>query len=458
MLNSFLKLELLNINLSYPFLFLIIIGIVFLLCSAFFKLHKSFYIALTALSLVLSAFLILSKASNEGLELYAFLDTLTNDIVSFYSSLIILGFSFLYILMQNKESKGEFYALFLFMVASLLLMVSSSNLVLIFIALEGSSLALYTLIAMKASKNAISSAIKYFSLAIIGSGFFVMAAALIYAKIGTLDLIWNLKDDLKGDFTFLSACVMIFILCAIKLSLVPFHFWLKDVYYASNSTLIAFISVVPKIAILAVIIRIFSFLNGSGFEKLIIFLAVFSMLSASLAALSQNNIKKMLAYSSVVHSSFVLLACVPLIKGENFNLNSIFLYWLLFAFANYGVFMVLNSYKNADFKDLNSLLYKKPVMAFCLSISVLSLAGIPPFAGFLAKFVILKELVVNDYWYLALFIAFASMIMLYAYLKILINALFIKAKITHIFELNFTQKLILTLCIFVSIFAILLML
>lgn len=154
----------LNIPLSYPFAFLIAVAIVLLLCSGFWKFHRTFYMATSSLSLIVSVFLILNNIAAQGLEAKGFLGTLNNDIVSLYASLVILCFSFLYLLMQKEENQGEFYSLFLFMVAGLLLMVSSSNLILIFIGLESSSLALYTLIAMRGSNNAISSAIKYLAL------------------------------------------------------------------------------------------------------------------------------------------------------------------------------------------------------------------------------------------------------------------------------------------------------
>ncbi|TKX30858.1 NADH-quinone oxidoreductase subunit N [Campylobacter estrildidarum] len=446
----------LNISLSYPFLFLIIVAIVLLLCSAFWKFHRTFYIATCSLSLVVSAFLILNNVDEQGLGLKkAFLGTLNNDIVSFYASLVILCFSFLYLLMQKDEDKGEFYSLFMFMVSSLLLMVSSSNLILIFIGLEASSLALYTLIAMRGTNNAVSSAIKYFSVAAVGSGFFVMASALIYMKTGTLDL--DSKLALQKDPVLLSAGVMIFVLCAVKLSLAPFHFWLKDVYFAAYSNLAAFISVVPKIAMFVVVIRLFEFLNHLDFENIISLLAVFSMLAAAIAALSQKDAKKVFAYSSIVHSSFVLAACIPLLSVEENVLNPIFIYWIFFSFANYGVFLILSTFKSSSFDEFNALLVKKPLIALSLTFCVLSLAGIPPFGAFWGKVIVLKTLITANYWYLALFMALASVLMLYSYLKIVIHALFIKTEPKVCAQLNFIQSFILALCTLISIFALFLL-
>ncbi|EAH5886122.1 NADH-quinone oxidoreductase subunit N [Campylobacter upsaliensis] len=455
----------LNVELAYPFLLLIAAAIILLLCSAFYRFKANFYAALSLLALMASFFLELSNVNAFGFNSNAFLGTLNNDIIAFYAQCVILLFSFLYLLMDKKDHIGEFYALFLFMIASLMLMVSSSNLLLIFIGLEASSLALYTLIAMQGSRNAISSALKYFSVAAVGSGFFVLACAFIYFKMGKFDLSLSLNGGSK-DIWLLSAGVLIFVLCAIKLSLAPFHFWLRDVYYASHSNLVAFISVVPKIAMFAVLIRLFDFFNYAEFGTIIAILAVFSMIVASLAALSQNDVKKMFAYSSVVHSSFVLVALVPMLSFKlgddlNFVFWVVFGYWILFAFANYGVFLILSTLQKSSFETLNSLLNVKPFLAFALGLCALSLAGIPPFGLFWGKFMVLKSLVENDLAYLALFVALASVLMLYNYLKIIIHSFFMRKKVAEkeLYEdLKWEQKLALTLCVIVNVFALLLML
>ncbi|ELP6346613.1 NADH-quinone oxidoreductase subunit N, partial [Campylobacter upsaliensis] len=446
----------LNVELAYPFLLLIAAAIILLLCSAFYRFKANFYAALSLLALMASFFLELSNVNAFGFNSNAFLGTLNNDIIAFYAQCVILLFSFLYLLMDKKDHIGEFYALFLFMIASLMLMVSSSNLLLIFIGLEASSLALYTLIAMQGSRNAISSALKYFSVAAVGSGFFVLACAFIYFKMGKFDLSLSLNGGSK-DIWLLSAGVLIFVLCAIKLSLAPFHFWLRDVYYASHSNLVAFISVVPKIAMFAVLIRLFDFFNYAEFGTIIAILAVFSMIVASLAALSQNDVKKMFAYSSVVHSSFVLVALVPMLSFKlgddlNFVFWVVFGYWILFAFANYGVFLILSTLQKSSFETLNSLLNVKPFLAFALGLCALSLAGIPPFGLFWGKFMVLKSLVENDLAYLALFVALASVLMLYNYLKIIIHSFFMRKKVAEkeLYEdLKWEQKLALTLCVIV---------
>lgn len=462
-MNEILTLSDLHMDLAYPFLFLIAVALVLLLCSAFCKFNASFYLGTSLLAIVTSFFLSLSNVNALGLQDKAFFNTLNNDIIAFCAICVILLFSFLYLCMDKGERRGEFYTLFLFMNASFMLMVSSSNLVLIFIGLEASSLALYTIIAMQGSKNAISSAIKYFSVAAVGSGFFVLACALIYVETGSLSLVVPLFDS---SALVLGSSILILVLCAIKLSLVPFHFWLRDVYYASNSNLVAFISVVPKMAMLVVLIRLFTFYNEQSGEIVLYTLAIFSMLAAALAALSQKDAKKMLAYSSVVQSSIIVLAIVSVFTRfsymEEGGLNSvlflIFMYWILFAFANYGLFFILSLFKKSDFNSLNNLFSKSPALALSLAICTLSLAGIAPFGLFWGKYMIFETLITMDKWYFALFVALASVLMLVSYLKLIIHSFFMKDVANFNFKINLRQKIVLTFCVLVNIFTPLLML
>ena len=452
--------KVLNIPLIYPIMFLVAVAIFLLIVGAFKNLHKSFYIGISSFSLLISFLMVLKLDFGK-----AFLDTFLFDELSFLSICMILTFSILYLLMENEENKSEFYALFLFMIASLMLMVSSTNLMMIFIALESSSLVLYTLIALKADRNSVSSALKYFSVAGVGSGFFVLASALLYLKTGQIDLYEISKLDINlNDYFVLSCFTMIFILCAIKLSLVPFHFWLKDVYFATNSNLTAFISVVPKIAMIAFVARIFMILQYSYFDYVITFLVIFSMFSASIVSLIQTNIKKMLAYSSITHSSFVLVSLMVLLNANsdfmigNYNnidyliFFGVFVYWFIFAFSNYGLFLMLSTFKNTNYQSLNGMLTKKPFLAIILSIFTLSLIGIPPFGIFLGKVYVMTTAIISDYWYLALCIGISSAIMLYAYLKIIINALFIKSDNFIEGKLNFRQNVILGICFIMSTF------
>ncbi|TEY03182.1 NADH-quinone oxidoreductase subunit N [Campylobacter sp. US33a] len=456
MLNN-IDFQILNIPLAFPVLVLVMGAIILLLCSAFKNLHRSFYVAFSLIFLVFSfALMYFEDFSTNS---YAFFETLQTDSLALGAQKIILIFSAFYVLMDVKQKQGEFYALLLFIAASLMLMVSSSNLILIFIGLESSSLALYTLIAMRGTRNAISSAIKYFSVAAVGSGFFVLACALIYMKTGSLAI--NKAMQNSNDVLTIGAFAMMLVIAGVKLSLMPFHFWLKDVYYASNANLVAFISVVPKIAMVAFVCRLFAFVPQANFIYVVMIFASFSMLISSIVALSQNDVKKMLAYSSISHSSFALMALIPILSDYEFfssSLDSVMAYWTLFAFANYGTFLLLSLTKSSSYDALAALFKFKPVLALLLGIFVLSLAGIPPFGVFWGKVMIMLRSIEAGYWYLALIMALSSALIVFAYFKIIIYAFFKKnLGFEGVEKLQMSQILVLTLSLIASLFYVLIL-
>ncbi|WP_291950404.1 NADH-quinone oxidoreductase subunit N [Campylobacter sp.] len=452
--------ERLNFVLLWPMLSLFLWAIVLLLLSVFTKFSRNFYtsvsvIALLGSSLLLSIFngFVLSNTN-------AFFGLFISDNYAIFAQVIIIVFSIFYLIMDVKEKRTEFFPLFLFMIACLILMVSSTNLIVIFLALEGSSLALYTLIALRGTHNAISSSIKYFAIAAIGSGFFVFACAFVYLKIGSLDLVDLLHSEYIANPILLSAGVMFLVIVGIKLSIAPFHFWLKDVYYGAYTTFVAFISVVPKIAMIIVVLRIFSALGGGvKFEYIVVFLAIFSMLSASIVALVQNDVKKMLAYSSITHSSFILAAII-----SEINLNfqdggilylmavyALFLYWIVFAFANYGLFLILSLFKESSYESFAGLFNKRPVLSVIIALLILCIAGIPPFGVFWGKLLILASILTSGYYIVMFAIAVSSMIMLYAYLKVLIYIFFKKFDYSQSEQLYVRQKVILCFCLIGSL-------
>lgn len=455
--------EKLNFVLVLPVLSLFFWAIVLLLLGAFKQYSRNFYVATSVFALALSLLLLENFNGFAGTNSDAFFGLLISDSYAIFSQRIILVFSIFYLLMDKDEDKFEFYALFLFMVACFLLIVASSNLIIIFLALEGSSLALYTLIALRGTHNAISSSIKYFTLAAVGAGFFVFACAFVYLKTKSLNLDNLLHSEYISDPILLCAGAMFLVIVGVKLSIAPFHFWLKDVYYGAHTNLVAFISVVPKIAIIIVVLRIFSALGGGvKFEYIVCILAIFSMIGASVMALIQSDIKKMLAYSSVVHSSFILALIVSSMSvssqgdGTSYLLSvfALFVYWITFAFVNYGIFLILSLFKKTSYESLKGLFEQRPLLSIVLAILVLSLAGIPPFGIFWGKIFILTSILNSGYFVLIFAIALSSMIMLYAYLKILIYVFFKKGDPETSDKLSVIQKIILFICFLGNIFCV----
>ncbi|EHZ4885125.1 NADH-quinone oxidoreductase subunit N [Campylobacter lari] len=455
------SLEKLNFVLLFPMLSLLFWAITLLLLSVFKKLSRNFYIGASVIALF-SALCFLLLYNGFVLDnSHAFFGLFVSDNYAIFAQIIILVFSMLYLLMDKDEQKAEFFSLFLFMVASLILMVSSTNLIVIFLALEGSSLALCTLIALRGTHNAISSSIKYFTLAAVGAGFFVFACAFVYLKTQSLDLDNLLYSEYISDPILLCAGVMFLVIVGVKLSIAPFHFWLKDVYYGVHTNFIAFISIVPKIAMIIVVLRIFSALGGGvKFEYIVALLAIFSMLTVSIVALIQKDVKKMLAYSSITHSSFILAVIVSSMSvssqgdGTSYWLSifALFAYWISFAFANYGIFLILSLFQKSSFESFSGLFDQRPVLSIILTIFILCIAGIPPFGIFWGKILILASILNSGYYVLVFVIALSSMIMLYAYLKILIYVFFKKSYLVESMKLNIKQKIILSICLIGSLF------
>ncbi|CAG9960074.1 NADH-quinone oxidoreductase subunit N [Campylobacter lari] len=461
------SLEKFNFVLLFPVLSLLFWAIVLLLLDAFKKLSRNFYIGASVIALF-SALCFLLLYNGFVLDnSHAFFGLFVSDNYAIFAQIVILVFSMLYLLMDKDEQKAEFFSLFLFMIASLILMISSTNLIVIFLALEGSSLALYTLIALRGTHNAISSSIKYFTLAAVGAGFFVFACAFVYLKTKSLDLDNLLYSEYISDPILLCAGVMFLVIVGVKLSIAPFHFWLKDVYCGVHTNFIAFISIVPKIAMIIVVLRIFSALGGGvKFEYIVALLAIFSMLVVSIVALIQKDVKKMLAYSSITHSSFILAVIVSSMSvssqgdGTSYLLSifALFVYWISFAFANYGIFLILSLFQKSSFESFSGLFNQRPVLSIMLAIFILCIAGIPPFGIFWGKILILASILNSGYYVLIFAIALSSMIMLYAYLKILIYVFFKKAQIIESANLDVKQKIILCLCLIGSVSCVFLLL
>ncbi|MCV3381503.1 NADH-quinone oxidoreductase subunit N [Campylobacter sp. IFREMER_LSEM_CL2127] len=461
------SLEKFNFVLLFPVLSLLFWAIVLLLLDAFKKLSRNFYIGASVIALF-SALCFLLLYNGFVLDnSHAFFGLFVSDNYAIFAQIVILVFSMLYLLMDKDEQKAEFFSLFLFMIASLILMISSTNLIVIFLALEGSSLALYTLIALRGTHNAISSSIKYFTLAAVGAGFFVFACAFVYLKTKSLDLDNLLHSEYISDPILLCAGVMFLVIVGVKLSIAPFHFWLKDVYCGVYTNFIAFISIVPKIAMIIVVLRIFSALGGGvKFEYIVALLAIFSMLVVSIVALIQKDVKKMLAYSSITHSSFILAVIVSSMSvssqgdGTSYLLSifALFVYWISFAFANYGIFLILSLFQKSSFESFSGLFNQRPVLSIMLAIFILCIAGIPPFGIFWGKILILASILNSGYYVLVFAIALSSMIMLYAYLKILIYVFFKKAQIIESANLDVKQKIILCLCLIGSVSCVFLLL
>lgn len=344
------------------------------------------------------------------------------------SAFVITIFS--YISLRNRfpgKRREEYYVLLLLAVMGAMAMVISSHFVSFFVGLEILNIALYTLISYYRERSeSLEAGIKYLILAAMSSAILLFGMALIYTVTGTLSFqaLGAMSVHLDG-----AARAMLFggaglLLSGIgfKLALAPFHLWAPDVYEGASSPVSAFIATISKGAVMAVLLRFLSLSRLYSFPRVMLvltILAILSMLVGNLLALRQNNIKRMLAYSSIAHFGYVLVA---LIAGREGGTPAVIFYltaYNLAVLAAFGLVTVLSTTDEEamDIGNYTGLFWRRPVLACVLSIVLLSLAGIPLTAGFMGKFLLVKVAVGNSDWLLAFVLIGSSVVGLFYYLR-----------------------------------------
>ena len=402
------------------------------------KLHKSLYVMLTLLVLFVDFGATLGLNVNER----GFFDVMLIDGISIISQLMIIVGSMIFIPLAltskrfHEYSYPEFFALFLFMIAGFQFMVASDNLILIFVGIETASLSLYTLIALHNRSNSYEAAVKYFTMGALAAAFYAMGSAVIYALTGSVEL-YKVAEVMATRLNEAGLMIAIFgssmlllVAFAFKLSLFPFHTWAPDVYEGASAPLAGYMSVVPKIAAFVVTIRIFGMYIDLGVEWVrivLLVMAVVTMTLANIMALVQEDVKRMLAYSSISHAGFIMAA---LALDTTEGTTAIFLYYALFMFTNLGAFSMLwiSRHKNRRFDKRYDHPYEKfagfikimPVGAVVMAVFMLSLAGVPPFSLFWGKIYVMQAAVNAGYVWLAIVMGLNSAIAAYYYLKLIV--------------------------------------
>ena len=347
-------------------------------------------------------------------------------------SVLIVGlFSFIYF-EEREENPKEYYILLFLATLGASMLTISRHFISLFIALELLSVSLYPLIAyLRNRNNAIEAGVKYLVLAAVTSAFLLFGMALIYMDTGSMDFaviaqrIGNSPSPL-----FITGIGIMVVAIGFKLALVPFHLWAADVYQGSPSPVTAFIATASKIGVFAVLLRFALAINLQHYPIAVtIFsvLAIVSMIVGNLLALRQENVKRLLAYSSIAHFGYLLVAFLP---GNDAGIEISVFYLLSYSLtllAAFGVITLLST-RQKDAEDLSvykGLFWKNPLMAAVLTFALLSLAGIPLTAGFLAKFFVLTTGVQQNLWVPVVVLVLSSVIGLYYYLRI-ISAMFAK--------------------------------
>lgn len=411
-----------------------IVGALVILCIDLSnkKLDKSLYIMLAALFLLIDLGTLLGyNGAVRGM-----FDLMLVDGISILSQSIIIIASILFILLSMTKQRfhesqyPEYFALYLFMIAGFQFMVSSDSLILIFVGLETASMALYTMIAMHNRTNAIEAAIKYFTMGALAAAFFAFGSLIFYALTGTVELGKISEVLVASNFAnypvILLGVVFILGALAFKLSIVPFHTWVPDVYEGSTAALAGFMSIVPKMAGFVVAIRFFEIFvaaDNAWVTAILYGAVVLTMTVPNVIALLQTDINRMLAYSSISNAGFAMGA---ILIGTTQATSGLFLYWILFFVTNLGGFAMLWMNRNKDYHTFSSdhalekyagLVKTSPFTACIMGLFLLSLAGIPPFALFWGKMYLLGAAVNAGFIVLAIIMALNSAIAAFYYLK-----------------------------------------
>lgn len=448
-----------------------IVGALVILCLDLVSKNaeKQLYVVLTILFLLID----LGTLVGYGGPTRGFFDVMLVDGISILAQIMMVvgtGFFILLTLTNQKSHEyryPEYFALFLFMTAGFQFMVASDNLILIFVGLETASMALYTLIAMHNRDKATEAAVKYFTMGALAAGFFAFGSMLLYYVTGSVELEVIASHFAQTNFenyTFILLGV-VFMIGAIgfKLSLVPFHIWAPDVYEGSNAAMAGYIAVIPKIAILVVAIRFFGvFVSADDVwvEGILWAMAVVTMTIPNLIALVQTDVKRMLAFSSISHAGFVLVA---IMLGTSQSIEALFFYWILFGFVILGAFAMLWVHKTKEapsyygFKTdyqldkFTGLVKTAPVSAFMLGIFMFALAGVPPFSVFWGKMYLVSATINSGEIVLAIIMVLNSAIAAFYYLKLVVY-MFLKEREGD--DIEFFESNNLSLRIVISIAAV----
>ena len=458
-----------NLNLILPEIF-ISLSIMFLLILGVYKKEGSKLTFNISLLVLLITAIITFNETFAISRTTLFNDSVVIDYMASLMKIITLLGAFLALIISSsylktfKIFKIEYPILILSSVLGMMVMISSNDLMVFYMGLELQSLALYVLATFNRDQLKSSEAgLKYFVLSALSSGLLLYGCSLIYGFSGStnFNLISNQLNSNEYVLTF--GIVFILVGLAFKISAVPFHMWAPDVYQGSPTTVTLFFTMVPKIAALTVFIRFLyvPFLNLiDQWQMIIVFLSIASMLFGAIAAIGQTNIKRLIAYSSIGHIGYTLAG---LATGSNEGIQSSIVYISIYIIMNLALFSCLlmlkrNNEYYEEIEDLSGLSKNHPLLSLSLLIILFSLAGIPPLAGFFAKFYIFKAVIEQSMYFLAIVGLLSTVIAAFYYLRVIKIIYFDKEKekydqdhnIWLKFSLTFSTILILLYFVFPS--------
>jgi len=444
-----------NLNFIYPELFNAL-SIMFLLILGVFKKNSSNLIYnLSIVSLFVTLGLIFSFPIQTEINLFN--ESYKIDYLSTFMKILIM-ISGIFVLITSsrylkifKIFQIEYSVLILCSILGMLVMISSNDLIVFYIGLELQSLALYVLASFNRDQIKSSEAgLKYFVLSALSSGLLLYGCSLIYGFSSSTNFVVISENVNSSQYGLTFGIVFILVGLAFKIAAVPFHMWAPDVYEGSPTSVTLFFAVVPKIAALTVFIRFLyvPFLNMiDQWQMIIIFLSIASMVFGAVAAIGQKNLKRLVAYSSIGHMGYTLAG---LATGTNEGIQSSIIYISIYFVMNLGLFCCLfmmkrndKYYENID--DMSGLSKNHPLLSLSLLIILFSLAGIPPLAGFFAKFYIFKAVIGQSMFFLAIVGLLSTVIAAFYYLRIIKVIYFDPKKEKYDVDSNIGLRISLTL-------------
>jgi len=367
------------------------------------------------------------------------------DILYLLVGLLTLMFSQEYLINKGAELRAEYPALILFSVIGMMLMTRANDLVILFLGLELLSLSLYVLVGfLRNSPLSNESGIKYLLLGAFSTGFFLFGASLTYGATGTTnynEIALAISSESILSNIYLSLGIgLLLIGFAFKVALVPFHLWSPDVYQGSPTPITGFLCTAPKAAGFGALIKLFitAFPEvHSSWQELFWILAALTMSLGNISALVQTNVKRMLAFSSVSHAGYLLMGVLV------FNwdgISAVLFYLVVYSAMNLGAFSIISIVERDDkgmtFRDYRGLSSNNPLLAIFMALFMLSLAGFPPTAGFIAKYGLLSAAAANGYIWLVIIAVLNTLLSAYYYLRLIVNMYMKKEDDTE--ELKYT--------------------
>ncbi len=416
-----------------PVLVLSVFAMLVLVLDLWGGRNKSLLVFTSLVGLLMTA---ISAFAKHPIPAYSFNDSYIVDHMSLFFICIFTISSALAILLSVEYNEregiqaGEYYALILFCTVGMILLASSTDMIMIFLGIEIISICLYVLAGIRRNDHRSNeAALKYFLLGAFATGFLLYGMTLVYGSTGSTNLFkiaeFVQNPSAQSSPLLLMGLVLLVIGFGFKVASAPFHMWAPDVYQGAPTPVTAFMAVGPKAAAFAAFFRVFAEAfpeMSSSWEILLSIIAVLSMIVGNLGAIMQTNIKRMLAFSSVSHAGYILMA---VIAKSSLGSSSMLFYMLTYAFMTFGVFGIIiilgrKGEENLEIQNYAGLAYKHPLIALSMTIFLLSLGGLPPFAGFVAKFYLFSAAIQEGLLTLVIIAVLNSAISFYYYLKIVV--------------------------------------